>query len=214
MLPKLDAVNSEWHDIMYLPLDTLPGLMVYTFVMTITPGPNNLLLLSSGLNFGLRRTIRHMTGILSGVLLQILITGAGLGALFILMPELQTLLKTAGSIYMLWLARKLWHAGTLHGIPAAHSIGFLEALGFQFINPKSWIMATTVVAVFVPAGDSYGTRVAIAGGVFTGVALPCITVWAASGAWLRTCIDDAETLRLINWSLALLSVITALLLWV
>lgn len=200
---------------MHYPIDTLFGLMLYTFVMTITPGPNNLLLLSSGLNFGFNRTIRHMVGILSGVLLQILITGAGLSVLFVLIPELQTLLKMVGSIYMLWLARKLWNASMLHGTPSTiHSIGFLEALCFQFINPKAWIMATTVVAVFVPAGDNYGTRVVIAGCIFTGVALPCIAVWVTSGAWLRKCISDATTLRNINWSLSLLSVMTALLFWI
>jgi threonine/homoserine/homoserine lactone efflux protein len=144
-------------------LDTLWGLITYTVVMTITPGPNNILLLSSGLNFDLRRTGWHMAGILSGVLLQICVTGAGLGALFALVPELQILLKLTGSLYMLWLARRLWFTGTLHAAPANRSIRYGEALAFQFMNPKTWIMATTVIAVFVPAGDAYSERVVTAG---------------------------------------------------
>lgn len=198
---------------MNYPLDTLWGLMTYSVVMTITPGPNNLLLLSSGLNFGLRRTGWHMAGILSGVLLQIFIAGAGLGALFVLVPELQTLLKVAGSLYMVWLARRLWRTDTLQAASASRSIGFGEALVFQFVNPKTWIMATTVIAVFVPAGDNYSERVLMAGLVFAGVALPCISVWAASGAGLRACIQESSSLRRINWSLALLSAVTAVLFW-
>lgn len=195
-------------------LDTLWGLMTYTVVMTITPGPNNLLLLSSGLNFGLRRTGWHMVGILSGVLLQICVTGAGLGALFALVPELQALLKLTGSLYMLWLARRLWFTGTLHAASANRSIGYGEALAFQFMNPKTWIMATTVIAVFVPAGAGYSERVVMAGLIFVGAALPCISLWAASGAGLRTWIQEPLAMRRINRCLAFLSAVTAFLFWI
>lgn len=195
-------------------LDTLWALMTYTVVMTITPGPNNLLLLSAGLNYGLRRTGWHMAGILSGVLLQICVTGAGLGALFALVPELQALLKLTGSLYMLWLARRLWLTGALHAASANRSIGYGEALAFQFMNPKTWIMATTVIAVFVPAGNDYGERVVMAGLIFVGVALPCISLWAASGAGLRAWIQEPVALRRINRSFALLSSATAFLFWI
>jgi threonine/homoserine/homoserine lactone efflux protein len=195
-------------------LDTLWGLMTYTVVMTITPGPNNILLLSSGLNFGLRRTGWHLAGILSGVWLQICVTGAGLGALFALVPELQILLKLTGSLYMLWLARRLWFTGTLHAASANRSIGYGEALAFQFMNPKTWIMATTVIAVFVPAGTGYSERVVMAGLIFVGVALPCISLWAASGAGLRAWLQEPVALRRINRCLAFLSAVTAFLFWI
>jgi threonine/homoserine/homoserine lactone efflux protein len=198
---------------MNYPIDTIWQLMAYAAVMTITPGPNNLLLLSSGMNFGLRRTGWHIAGILAGVLLQICVTGAGLGTLFILVPELQSFLKVAGSLYMLLLARQLWLTDTLHPASAVRTIGFGEALAFQFINPKAWIMATTVISVFVPAGENYSERVVIAGLIFVGASLPCICVWAASGAGLRSCIQNDATFRWINCGLALLSVMTAVLFW-
>lgn len=194
-------------------IDTIWALMTFTVVMTITPGPNNLLLLSSGLNFGLYRTTRHMVGILSGVLLQICVTGAGLGALFALIPEIQTVLKLAGSIYMVWLAGQLWRAGELHATTAVQPVGFLEALVFQFVNPKAWIMATTVIAAFVPAGEEYKERVVMAGLIFTSVALPCISVWAASGAVLRAWIQNSVVLRRVNQGMAILSALTAVLFW-
>lgn len=194
-------------------VDTLWALVTYTVVMAITPGPNNLLLLSAGLNFGLYRTVWHMAGILSGVLLQICVTGAGLGALFVLLPETQTALKLAGSVYMLWLGRRLWHAGELRATAAGRPIGFGEALVFQFVNPKAWVMATTVIAAFVPAGDEYAERVVKARLIFTVAALPCISVWSARGAALHAWIQNPDALRRINRGMATLSALTAFLFW-
>ena len=99
--------------------EVLWALALYSMVMTFTPGPNNLLLLSSGLSFGLSRTARHMTGIMTGVMLQICLVGAGLGVLFARFPELQTVLKFVGTIYMLWLAWRLWNAGGIKEIGRA-----------------------------------------------------------------------------------------------
>lgn len=195
------------------PPEVLWALAVYAFVMTITPGPNNLLLLSSGLAFGLSRTGRHMAGILCGVLLQICLVGAGLGVLFTRFPETQIALKLAGTLYMLWLARRLWGAGEVRAVGAARPIGFGEALVFQFVNPKAWVMATTVVAAFVPVGEGYAGRVVTTGLVFTVVALPCIGAWAASGAWLRSMVHDAVARQRLNRSMAVLAAMTAILFW-
>lgn len=193
--------------------EILWALAAYTVVMTITPGPNNLLLLSSGLTFGLTRTGWHLAGILCGVLLQICLTGAGLGALFIHFPEIQTGLKLAGTVYMLWLAWRLWDAGELKSVSATRPIGFFEAMVFQFVNPKTWVMATTVIAVFVPAGGAYGERVVTAGLIFTAVALPCICVWAVCGAWLRSLVYNPVVRRRLNRSMAVLSAVTAISFW-
>lgn len=195
-------------------VDSLWGLMTYATVMTLTPGPNNLLLLSSGLNFGLHRTGWHIAGILSGTLLQICVTGAGLGALFALAPEAQLLLKLTGSLYMLWLAQRLWVTSTVQARAVARPIRYGEAMTFQFINPKVWIMSTTVIAAFVPAGDGYAGRVVSSGLIFVAVALPCISLWAASGAGLRALIQKPAVLRQVNRGLALLSAMTAILFWI
>lgn len=189
------------------------ALVVYAVVMAITPGPNNLLLLSSGLIFGLRRTTGHLTGILAGVWLQICLTGLGLGLLFSRFPALQLALKMLGTLYMLWLAWRLWRAAAAQAKSSARPIGFFAALGFQFVNPKAWLMATTVIAVFVPSGAVYAERLAITALIFIVVALPCITLWAASGAWLRGLLQQTLWRQTINRGLALLSAMTALLFW-
>ena len=196
-----------------LSQEILWALAIYAFVMTITPGPNNLLLLSSGLAFGLSRTGWQMAGILSGVLLQICVTGAGLGILFSRFPDLQTALKLAGTLYMLWLARRLWNAGELRDMNAARPISFCTAMMFQFVNPKAWVMATTVITAFVPAGEAYAERVVMAGLIFSGVAMPCVSIWAASGAWLRSLVQNTAARQTINRSMAVLSTLTVILFW-
>lgn len=196
-----------------LTLDMVLALMMFAFVITITPGPNNVLLLASGLTFGMRRTGWQMAGILTGVLLQITLVGGGLGMLFIREPGAQVALKVAGSLYMLWLATKLWRAGELQASTVARPIRFHEATLFQFLNPKTWLMATTVISAFVPPGEHYAERVIAAGLIFNAVALPCITVWAASGEALRRWVQNPVALRRINRFMAVLAVGTVLLFW-
>ncbi|VCU72419.1 Cysteine/O-acetylserine efflux protein [Pigmentiphaga humi] len=189
------------------------ALIVYAFVMSITPGPNNVMLMSSGLIFGLRRTWPHLLGILAGVLLQIWSTGAGLGALFALEPRLQVALKIVGSLYLLGLATRLWRAAELEESHAGRPIGFTQALAFQFVNPKAWLMSVTVASTFLPPGDGYALRLLTVSLVFAAVGLPCIVVWAAFGAGLRPWLRDRTIARRINRAMALLAALTVLLFW-
>lgn len=196
-----------------ISLDTLFALAAYAFVMTITPGPNNVFLLASGLAFGLRRTGWHLAGVLAGTWLMICLVGAGLGALFVTAPAAQTGLKLAGSGYMLWLARQLWNADALPTVNAQRPIRFFDAAVFQIVNPKVWLMATTVIAAFVPSGDHYAQRVVVSGLLFIAVAIPCITLWAASGSLIRSWINNPVTLQRINRVMALLAAATVVLFW-
>lgn len=196
-----------------LSLDILWALTAYAFVMTITPGPNNVLLLASGLTFGLRRTGWHLAGVLAGTWLMICLVGAGLGALFVTVPTAQTVTKLAGSVYMLWLARQLWNTAALKAVSAGRPIRFHEAAVFQIVNPKVWLMATTVIAAFVPTGEHYAQRVVAAGLVFIAVAVPCISLWAASGSLLRTWIQNPVVLGRINRVMAVLAAATVALFW-
>lgn len=194
-------------------LEMLWPLAAYACVMTITPGPNNLLLLASGLAFGVRRTGGHLAGVLLGTGLMICLGGAGLGALFAMVPAAQTALKLAGSVYMLWLARQLWNASGLSDVNAQRPIRFHEAAIFQIVNPKVWVMATTVIAAFVPTGDQYAQRVFTAALLFMAVAVPCVSLWVAGGSLMRTWIHHPGTLQRINRVMALLAAATVVLFW-
>lgn len=194
-------------------IESLLALIAYSVVMTITPGPNNVLLLSSGLRFGFRRTRHHVAGIIFGTLMMIGLVGAGLGELFTQMPSMQIALKLIGSAYMLWLARRLWLTSELQGKEVITPISFVEAALFQPANPKVWLMAITVNAAFVPAGDQYAERVVVAALVFGATAIPCISLWAAGGAGLRTWIHSPIILRRVNRAMATISVATLFLFW-
>jgi len=192
---------------------SLTALALYAFVMSITPGPNNLMLATSGLIFGLKRTWPHLLGIPVGVAVQLIAVGAGLGAVFALEPAIQVALKLVGTLYLLWLAHKLWRAAGMREADIARPITFLQAAAFQFVNPKAWLIAITVIAAFVAPGEGYAVRLALVCGVFAAVGTPCMAVWAAFGAGLRRFLEEPAKLLLINRTMAALAAVTAGLFW-
>ncbi|MBI1187291.1 MAG: LysE family translocator [Alphaproteobacteria bacterium] len=189
----------------------ISSLALYAFITSITPGPNNLMLASSGLTFGFQRTLPHMLGISFGCVTLIVASGLGLGALFHAAPWLQTALKIAGAAYLLYLAWKLWRAGEMKEIEGADPIGFWGAAAFQFVNPKALVMAVTAVSAFAPQGPDYARNLALVGCVFTAVNLPCIASWALFGAGMRTLLRDRTALIWFNRAMAILTALTALL---
>jgi threonine/homoserine/homoserine lactone efflux protein len=187
--------------------------MLYAFVMTITPGPNNVMLMSSGLIFGLRRTWPHILGIPAGVALQLVLTGSGLSEVFALEPRLQLVLKAVGSLYLLWLAHKLWKASSVARTETERPITFFQALLFQFVNPKAWLMAVTAIAAFTAPTDGLSKIIWMVA-IFVAVGLPCIILWAGCGAFLRQALHDPVKLSLANRTMAVLTAATAVLFWV
>jgi threonine/homoserine/homoserine lactone efflux protein len=165
-------------------LDPIP-FATYSFVMSITPGPNNVMLTASGAHFGFRRTVPHMLGISFGCALQLVAVCAGLGALFTRWPMLQTVLQWAGAAYLLWLGWKLLGSGEVREGEAPQPISFLQAAGFQFVNPKAWVMSLSAVSLFLPAGLGLVAGSAYLIATMVTINLPCIAVWALFGSSLR-----------------------------
>ena len=192
---------------------SLAALALYTVVMSITPGPNNVMLTTSGLAFGMRRTWPHMLGIPFGVTVQLVAVGTGLGAVFALEPRIQLGLKVIGTLYLLWLAARLWRAATVRDAELARPISFWQAAVFKFVNPKAWLIAVTVVASFLAPGEGYAGRLAIVCAVFAALGLPCMAVWAGFGAGLRRVLHDPRKLLVINRTMAALAALTAGLFW-
>jgi threonine/homoserine/homoserine lactone efflux protein len=164
--------------------DPLP-YATYSFVMSITPGPNNVMLTASGANFGFRRTLPHLFGISAGCGLQIISVCAGLGALFHHWPALQTVLQWVGAAYLLYLGWKLLGSGEVREGHATQPIGFWHAAAFQFVNPKAWIMSLTGVSLFWPADVSVLAACTYLALTMTLINLPCVAVWALFGSSLR-----------------------------
>jgi len=182
-----------------LPLDIFLALIVFAFVTSITPGPNNLMLLASGVNFGFRRTIPHMLGIGGGFLSLLLGVGFGLGALLAAWPALHTALKLAGGAYLIYLAWRIAMSRALSDGRAAEArpMTFLEAAAFQWVNPKAWVMAVTAMAVYTdPASQS--PSVLIVAVAFALVNLPSVSTWAGFGTALRGFLSEPRRLKWFN----------------
>ena len=189
-------------------LNALAALTLFAFVSSITPGPNNLMLLSSGTRFGFRRTIPHMLGVSIGFALMIALVGFGLARLFTLYPQLQVALKVVSIIYLLYLAMKIATALPL-AAGGSESIGtpmtFLQAAAFQWVNPKAWTMALTALSAYMPPLNPW-LGVLIVALVFGLVNLPSVSIWAAMGMHLRRFLAEPAKLRVFNWVAAALLV--------
>ncbi len=190
-----------------MPADLLLALTLYAFVSSITPGPNNLMLLASGVNFGFRRTLPHMLGIAGGFTLMTAIVGLGLAGIFTAWPPARLILGVLSVGYLLWLAWKIAHAAAPDTAESAGKpLTALQAAAFQWVNPKAWSMALTATTLYAPGADL--RAVGIVALVFGAVNLPSVSVWAAMGVGLRGWLRDGRKRRLFNYGMAALLVAT------
>jgi threonine/homoserine/homoserine lactone efflux protein len=188
--------------------DPLPFL-TYTFVMSITPGPNNVMLTASGASFGLRRTVPHILGVTAGYLLQLLAVCAGLSALFARWPALQRTLGWAGAAYLLYLGWRML-GGSDAATPAARQpVSFAEAAMFQCLNPKAWVMSVTAATLFLPRELPLLLRGAYMAGITAGLMMPCMAVWALFGQSLRGLLGAPRGRLAFNVAMALALAVTA-----
>ncbi|MEM6408470.1 MAG: LysE family translocator [Pseudomonadota bacterium] len=182
-------------------IDILYGLIGFAFVSSITPGPNNLMLMASGANFGFWRTVPHMLGIALGFTLMVFLVGLGLAQVFEAYPVLHDVLKVLSVVYMAWLAWKIANAATPgDGEAGGTPMTFLQAAAFQWVNPKAWAMALTAVTVY-SFGPSLWAVAAVAG-TFGLVNGPAVSSWTLLGTQLRRVLTNPLRLRVFNWTMA------------
>lgn len=185
--------------------DLLLALAAFAFVSSITPGPNNLMLMASGANFGFRRTLPHMLGVGLGFVFMVVVVGLGLARLFDLWPPLHLVLKAASVAFLLWLAWRIANAAPpSEAKEGGRPLTFFEAAAFQWVNPKAWAMALTAMSVYSP--DRTLLSVAAVAAVFGAVNIPSISVWTAMGLQVRRWLTTAARLRRFNWTMAALLV--------
>jgi threonine/homoserine/homoserine lactone efflux protein len=165
-------------------IDPMP-FATYSFVMSITPGPNNVMLTASGATFGFRKTIPHILGVLAGFSVVLFAVCAGLDVVFSRWPQLQTVLRWGGAVYLVYLAWRILRAGEAKAGASRKPLTALEAAGFQFLNPKAWMMTLTAAAMFLPRELGLLTASSYMVGIMAVTNLPCITVWALFGSSMR-----------------------------
>lgn len=182
----------------------LMAAAVFAVVSLITPGPNNAMVLASGVHFGMRRTLPHLAGICLGFGFMLVLVGLGLHTLFASDPLLLALMRYAGASYMAWLAWTLARSRAAPGSsdPGVRPLGFWGAAAFQWVNPKGWVMAMTAVTGYLPVDAGPG-QVLLLGGLFAVLGVPCVGAWAAFGSSMRGYLQNPLHLRLFNLSMAL-----------
>ncbi len=196
------------HAELILSPDILLALTAFAFATSITPGPNNLMLLASGVNFGLWRTVPHMLGIGSGFMLMVVLVGLGFSQVAAAIPRVTWVIKAAGTAYMLWLAWKIAHSGTIgEGRQTASPMTFLQAAAFQWVNPKAWAMAVTAIGAYT-LPDQFNQSILIVALVFGVINLPSVSIWALFGVWLRRYLSNPVVVRRFNIGMALLLVLS------
>ena len=186
--------------------DLLVPLMIFSFVAFFTPGPNNLMLMTSGLNFGFRRTLPHLFGVELGYAFMFMCVGLGLGVVFTTYPILYTIIKYAGALYMLYLA---WKIGTSEPPDPNQTqttkqpLTFLQAAAFQWVNPKAIAMSVGTVASY-SAIANYPTNVLVMTGMFIALGVPSCAAWAGFGVILQKFLHKPKIVRGFNVLMALL----------
>jgi threonine/homoserine/homoserine lactone efflux protein len=189
-----------------MTFDLFIALFVFTGIAAFTPGPNNTLLMASGMNFGFRRTLPLVFGVAIGFPVMIGMIGLGLGQVFIAFPIIYQVLKYVGAAYMLCLAWKIATAKP-DSIEASESrpLSFVQMSLFQWINPEGWVMAVTALSAYTLA-DNYYTGVVMVVGTFAFMGITSAVTWAAFGAALKSVMTDPRYFRMINVGLAVLLV--------
>jgi threonine/homoserine/homoserine lactone efflux protein len=185
------------------------ALAAYMFAMSITPGPNNVMLATSGVNFGFARTLPHMVGISLGFGLQAVLVSLGLGAVFAAVPHLQDVLSWVGAAYLCWLGWKLIGAGQVRNSTGACPLRAWESAGFQFVNPKAWVMAISVGVLFLPRAVDLATALPLVFVVLVMVNFPCLCVWTLFGEAMRGFLAGPKRRLAFNLAMAAILLATA-----
>lgn len=189
-----------------MPLDVFSALMLFTVVTAFTPGPNTIMVTASGVNFGFSRTLPHMAGITVGFLVLLSACAAGLGAVFAAVPALQTVLKAAGAVYLLWLAWKVANARpTGEERELATPLTFWQAVAFQWVNPKAVMVAIAVIAIYIRP-DHRLADFAVVFAVNALLTVGSVVTWTGFGVALRGLLSDPRHARTFNIVMALLLV--------
>jgi threonine/homoserine/homoserine lactone efflux protein len=184
--------------------DVLAAMATFCFVCSITPGPNNLMLMTSGVNFGFRRTLPHLVGVVLGFCVMVALVGVGLDAVFSRFPAFLPAMRTLGAAYMLWLAGRIALAGPVRdGESRGAPLSFFGAAAFQWVNPKGWVMAIGALTAYAVV-DDYARNVVLVALAYFAIGLPCAGSWALLGSALRRALGDPRVARPFNLTMAAL----------
>ena len=187
------------------------ALVSFYFVMYVTPGPNNAMVLTSGLKFGFAKTIPHMSGITFGHVLQLSLVCMGLGKIFQIFPQIQNILKILCALYLLYLGYKIIGSFSKIKEDKSRPLKFHEAALFQIVNPKAWTISSMVASGFLPKDGSLVFSIFFIAVVALIICPISISPWAAFGSAIKNLVKNNKIKVIIEYFLAFLLLITAIL---
>ncbi len=192
-------------------LSLLGAMALFAFVTSVTPGPNNMMLLASGVNFGFKRTMPHIFGITFGHFILLMATGAGVEKLLEVYPDAFMVMKTLGMAYLVYLAWKIVRSGapSRSGNSSSKPLGFIGAAAFQWVNPKAVMMAVGYFSNYMPP-DASTTYVVLTCIMFCVVNVPSTSIWVVLGTQLEHWLRTPSSRRIFNWTMAVLLVVSML----
>ena len=193
-----------------IDFNLLFALISFYFVMYVTPGPNNAMVLASGLKFGFIKTIPHMSGITIGHVLQLILVCLGLGKIFLIFPQLQSILKILCALYLLYLGYKIIGSFSKIKEDGSRPLKFHEAALFQIVNPKAWTISSMVASGFLPENGNLLFSIFFIGMIALIICPLSISPWAAFGSAIRNLVRNNKIKALIEYFLAILLLITAI----
>jgi threonine/homoserine/homoserine lactone efflux protein len=194
-------------------MGALLGLIGFSIVSSVTPGPNNVLLLASGSTFGFRRTTRHILGTAIGIGVMAIAVGAGLGLVVAEVPAVGVAMKVVGSAYLLYLAVAIARSGAFREADVARPLGVGQAAALQLINPKVWIFALGAMSTFRPAELPVGVGTGVVAVTMMAVVIPTAALWAAGGGAFARVLREGRSSRLVSVGLAVLVAATVISVW-
>lgn len=188
------------------------SLIFFCISTSITPGPNNIMIMLSGLNYGIKKSLPHYYGICFGFCLLLVVVGLGFNTIFAFYPMLSISIKTVGLAYLIYLAVKIIFSSTQIKHNINHSpLSFMQAVLFQWVNPKTWMMATGVFAAFnLPDANIY-QHTSLITLIFGLTASPCIAMWMLGGVMLNSLLSNDKYLRRFNYIMGFLLILSILL---
>mgnify|MGYP001594253566 CR=1 FL=1 len=191
-------------------MDNLLSIFLFTVVMTITPGPNNIMILASGLNFGIKHSIPHLLGIAIGFPMMLIAVGFGLDVLIGEAPAFRIIIKILGVGYLLFLAYKMFTMRKAKKLESnTNPLTFLQAVFFQWVNPKAWIMIFSGIGLFATGADMQADTFVIAASFFVAVIL-CTGTWLFLGSQMQKIIKSDTHFKLFNRGMAILLLVSVL----
>ncbi len=188
-------------------MDYLISVALFAISSSVTPGPNNIMVMTSGLNFGIRRSMPLLIGICVGFTAMLLLVGLGFGQLFTLFPQLSLVIKIIGTAYLLYLAWLIARSSNV-GVTdqQVKPIGFIKGALFQWVNAKAWVVSIGAISAFTTMGESFFSQNMTIATTFFIISFPCVGIWLMFGSMLRQFLDNAAYLRWFNITMSLLLV--------